>query len=260
MKIVSWNINSIRLRKELVKEFITIESPQVLAFQETKCEDSQFPAEYFSDLGYKHQFFIGEKSYNGVAIISKIPIEKKYNLEIYNSDKRHVCCQIADIEIHNFYVPAGGDIPDINTNPKFLHKLEFVKFIKEWFPSNKNKNDKIILLGDLNIAPFENDVWSSRQLKNIVSHTDIEREILLDAASQFEWVDSARKFINKNEKSYSWWSYRNRDWKKSNRGRRLDHIWASRSLENLLKSYSSFPEFRDKEKPSDHVPIMINLS
>ena len=124
---------------------------------------------------------------------------------------------------------------------------------------NQNSSNNTVLVGDLNIAPFENDVWSHKQLLNVVSHTPIETELLNKLIEDSNWVDVGRKFILKHEKLYSWWSYRNRDWKKSNRGRRLDHIWVSKDLETVLKSYLICKEIRDWEKPSDHVPLILEL-
>ena len=121
---------------------------------------------------------------------------------------------------------------------------------------NQIKLKKTVLVGDLNIAPFEHDVWSHKQLLNVVSHTEIETELLIKFMDDSNWIDVGRKYFSKDEKLYSWWSYRNRDWKKSNRGRRLDHIMVSKDLETSLQSYLSCKEIRDWEKPSDHVPLI----
>ena len=141
----------------------------------------------------------------------------------------------------------------------FKHQLEYIKFIQNWFLENRNKSDKIILLSDLNIAPHANDVWSSSQLKNVVSHTPIERELLINLQNSFEFIDSGRHFTNMDEKLYSWWSYRNKDWLKSNRGRRLDHIWVSSPLKSQLKSIATLKEARSWDRPSDHVPFILDL-
>ena len=107
---------------------------------------------------------------------------------------------------------------------------------------------------------FQIDYKLIKQLLNVVSHTPIETELLNKLIDDSNWVDVGRKFISKHEKLYSWWSYRNRDWKKSNRGRRLDHIWVSKDLDVILKSFLSCKEIRDWEKPSDHVPLILELS
>jgi len=143
-------------------------------------------------------------------------------------------------------------------NKKFNHKINFIKEMTQYF--NKINIKKTILVGDLNIAPYENDVWSHKQLLDVVSHTPIETEQLSKLINDSNWVDVGRKFIPKHEKLYSWWSYRNKDWKKSNRGRRLDHIWVSKDLDTALKLFLSCKEIRDWEKPSDHVPLILELS
>lgn len=236
MKIVTWNINSVRLRLNLLQTLAETLNPDVICLQETKASDEVFPQDEIKKIGYEYMAFAGEKSYNGVAILSKYPIDNIFSSIFYNNDKRHISAKIGDIEIHNFYVPAGGDEPDIDINPKFKHKLEYIRLIQDWFLTNRNKNDKIILLGDLNIAPHKHDVWSSSQLKNVVSHTSIERELLLNLQNSFEFIDSARHFTHMDEKLYSWWSYRNKDWQKSNRGRRLDHIWVSLPLKTNCRA------------------------
>lgn len=260
MKIITWNINSVRLRIDSLKKLQDYHDADVICLQETKTSDEFFPIEAVKSMGLEHMTFAGEKSYNGVAILSKSPITESFSLNFYNQDKRHVAAKINDIEIHNFYVPAGGDEPDIDLNPKYKHKLCFIDMMNDWFKSNRNSLDKIILVGDLNIAPHEHDVWSSKQLKNVISHTDIERTALIKLQNSFEFIDTGRYFTNFNEKLYSWWSYRTPDWQKSNRGRRLDHIWVSKVLEENLNSIESFSEARSWQRPSDHVPFILNMS
>ena len=260
MRIATWNINSVRLRIHHVLRFIKEQNIDVMCLQETKTENEFFPKSEFIDAGMKYCYFRGEKSYNGVAILSKTPIKNNsFELWCGLNDTRHVSVILENnIKIHNFYVPAGGDLPDINLNEKFNHKIRFIREIFEFF--NKQKILKTILVGDLNIAPYENDVWSHKQLLNVVSHTPIETDLLSKLIYDLKWVDVGRKFVTKDEKLYSWWSYRNRDWKKSNRGRRLDHIWVSQDLDSSLKSFLSCKEIRDWEKPSDHVPLILELS
>lgn len=259
MRITTWNINSVRLRMELLAKLALMHAPDVICLQETKVIDDLFPIEEIKKLGYEFIAVSGQKSYNGVAILSKYLISKVFSLEYYNEDKRHIAGCINDIEIHNFYIPAGGDEPDITINPKFKHKLEYIKFVQEWFAKNRNKDDNIILVGDLNIAPHEHDVWSSKQLKRVVSHTDIERKLLIDLQNSFDFVDSGRHFTPMNEKLYSWWSYRSPDWAKGDRGRRLDHIWVSMPLKDQLQKMISLKEARGWTQPSDHVPFIVDL-
>ena len=261
MRIATWNINSVRLRLQHVLRFIKEYDIDVICLQETKTEDKFFPKAELKDIGMIYCCFRGEKSYNGVAIFSKIPIKShSYELWCGLNDTRHISITLENnLKIHNFYVPAGGDIPDIKLSEKFNHKIKFIKEMTNYFKSEKN-NSKAILVGDLNIAPFENDVWSHKQLLNVVSHTPIETELLIKFMNDSNWIDVGRKYFAKDKKLFSWWSYRNKDWKKSNRGRRLDHIWVSKDLDSTLKSFLSCKETRDWEKPSDHVPLILELS
>ena len=259
MKIATWNINSVRLRIDHVLRFIKDQEIDIMCLQETKTLDKFFPKNELEKCGFKYQYFRGEKSYNGVAIVSKFELtDPGYINWCKKEDTRHIYVELKNkIQLHNFYVPAGGDEPDILNNPKFEHKISFINEMKNYFLSG-NKNNKI-LVGDLNIAPLENDVWSHKQLLNVVSHTPIETETLLDIIQTGNWVDIMREFVPHNEKLYSWWSYRNRNWEISNRGRRLDHFWISKNLFSLVKSGVIYKNTRSWEKPSDHVPIIVDI-
>jgi len=261
MRIATWNINSVRLRISLLQKLAIERQPDVICLQETKVQDSEFPLDAIKKLGYEHVVFRGEKSYNGVAIISKVPLIGVEKQEIANSnDCRHISAILpGDIELHNFYIPAGGDEPDVSINHKYKFKLEFVDYMDAWFGKNRKSSDKMIILGDFNIAPMEHDVWSSKQLKNVVSHTEPEISRLNFLKGGLNWIDVGRHFVPEREKLYSWWSYRNKDWKKSNRGRRLDHIWATPGLKAQIKAYSSIESARDWKQPSDHVPVIADF-
>jgi len=259
MRIVTWNINSIRIRIELIRSFVEKYNPDVICFQETKVVDEAFPVGDVIGLGFPHIRYSGEKSYNGVAILSKLPIEEDFVLNFCNKDRRHLAIKVKDVEIHNFYVPAGGDEPDVDLNPKFKHKLEYLDEMNNWFLKNRDKSQNIVLLGDLNISPLEHDVWSSRQLRNDVSHTPIEREKLIRNLNEFGFIDSSRKFVPETEKLYSWWSYRSPNWEKSDRGRRLDHIWLTPGLAEKADHHFIAKEMRGMNSPSDHVPVIISV-
>jgi exodeoxyribonuclease-3 len=263
MKIATWNINSVRLRENLLLKLLEDENIDIICLQETKTENQFFPTANFKKAGFNHLYFEGEKSYNGVAIISKTPLKNNKRVKIFNDDKRHVSTYVETkniaFELHNFYIPAGGDIPDVKENPKFNHKLNFVDEAGEYFYKNHKANDNIIILGDFNIAPYEHDVWSHKQLLDVVSHTPIEVEKLSKFRESIDFLDVARKFVPENEKLYSWWSYRNKDWKKSNRGRRLDHIWVTGEIKNKLKKFEILNYTRDWKQTSDHVPVVIEI-
>ena len=259
MRIATWNINSVRLRIAHVLRFIKEQNIDILCLQETKTPDEFFPRHELEKIGFKHQYYRGEKSYNGVAIISKFEFtDTGYLNWCEKDDTRHIYIKLnKNIEIHNFYVPAGGDEPDTSINPKFDHKISFINEMKNYFSSNTKKNK--ILVGDLNIAPLEHDVWSHKQLLNVVSHTPLETDTLLDLIQTGDWVDIMREFVPFNEKLYSWWSYRNRNWEISDRGRRLDHFWISKNIFSLVKTGVIYKDTRSWEKPSDHVPIIVDI-
>lgn len=263
MKIATWNVNSLRIREPMLARFINAHKPDVLCLQETKVDDPMFPHGIVRTLGFKHVVFTGEKSYNGVAILSKEPIREVARFDmIGNGQKRHIAAELSNgIQLHNFYVPAGGDIPDIEQNAKFDEKLRFVDAMRDWSSQEVKSGNKVVIVGDFNIAPLEHDVWSSKQLRNIVSHTPVEREKLGDLQRESGgWVDALRQLTPHEQKLYSWWSYRNKDWEKSDRGRRLDHIWMTPSLLPELKGGQIIREARNFDNPSDHVPVIIELA
>jgi len=261
IKITTWNVNSIRKRIESIKVFIEDFSPDILALQETKVSNDLFPTHIFDELGYSFAHYNGETTgYNGVAILAKNDLQILPKLT-FIKEARHLAVMIEDdIELHNFYIPAGGDIPDPDINDKFKHKLELLDQLMAWFKTNKSANDKIILMGDLNIAPLENDVWSHKQLLKIVSHTPIEVAKLTNLYNSINFKDAVRKFTPDSEKLYSWWSYRARDWQKSDKGRRLDHIWVTESLYDSIAKAEISKYTRSLETPSDHVPVSIIMS
>jgi exodeoxyribonuclease-3 len=250
----------VRLRAELVLKAADNLQADVICLQETKTPDEFFPHNAFDTAGFKYRHINGMKSYNGVAILSRLPFTGTgIHSRVGREDCRHIAVSFPKFELHNLYIPAGGDIPDRNQNEKFGHKLDFVDELTQYFSSSSKSSSPLMVVGDFNIAPFEHDVWSHKQLLDVVSHTPIEVEKLTAFRQSLDWVDVARHFIPESEKHYTWWSYRNRDWKVSNRGRRLDHIWVTPPLCPALTSYTTLPEARDWEKTSDHVPVMVEL-
>lgn len=260
MRITTWNINSVRLRLPLLLKLIAEKSPDIICLQETKTPDEHFPADDIREAGYEHLHFHGMKGYNGVAILSRTPFtDPQIHNRVGREDCRHISVRFPDFDLHNLYIPAGGDEPDVAINDKFAHKLDFVDEVGSWFSKHYRGNSRIVAVGDFNIAPYEHDVWSHKQLLKVVSHTPIEVEKLEAMRKGLNWVDVARHFIAMDEKCYTWWSYRNRDWRKSNRGRRLDHIWVTPPLQERLKSYNILTDARDWPQPSDHVPVTVDL-
>jgi exodeoxyribonuclease III len=267
LSLTTWNINSVRLRIDLVAKFIKSVRPDVLCLQETKCIDDAFPRKRFKRLGYQHIALNGQKGYHGVAVISRLPFETTDARGFCGKiDSRHISVTFgekaalaAPLVLHNLYVPAGGDIADPALNPKFEHKLQFLDEMKTCAELHPRGDDRHVLVGDLNVAPHENDVWSHKQLLKVVSHTPIECEKLLAAQQQGHWSDVARMRIPFSEKVYTWWSYRAADWTVGDRGRRLDHIWVSPALQERVSDFRILRQARGWLRPSDHVPVTVTL-
>ena len=263
MKIATWNINSVRLRAGLVLRFLKDDAPDVLCLQEIKTVRDAFPAAAFAEAGYEHQAVAGQRGYHGVAILARIPFKTAWSAEICTQGHaRHIAASFAGgLEIHNLYVPAGGDVPDPKLNDKFAHKLGFLDEMARYFGALPDKaGTPRVLVGDLNIAPLENDVWSHKQLLDVVSHTPAEVQGLARVRDSHDFQDATRLVIPESEKIYSWWSYRARDWALSDRGRRLDHIWLSPALKGTLADHAIRKEMRGWTQPSDHVPVIATLS
>ena len=264
LSLATWNINSVRLRLPIVLDFLNTHRPDVLMLQEIKCQDDQFPAKELAAAGYPHQVVHGQKAYHGVAIVSKRPLVADQRRKFCAiDDARHVSARLDfgpdGTNLHNFYIPAGGDEPDPEINPKFRHKLDFLTELQDWFDEPPFGAGQIIA-GDFNIAPHENDVWSHKQLLKVVSHTPIETETLDRIRDRRQWVDLVRKHRPYDEKLYSWWSYRAKDWDAADKGRRLDHIWATADLAALSQGAEIIRAARGwGDKPSDHVPVIATF-
>ncbi|WP_185961416.1 exodeoxyribonuclease III [Telmatospirillum sp. J64-1] len=260
LRLVTWNINSIRQRLDLLPRVIEELNPDVLCLQETKVTDDLFPHEACEALGFTHRAIRGQKGYNGVAILSRRPLSDVHTPDwCGREDCRHLIAAVDGIEIHCVYIPAGGDVPDPEVNDKFAHKLQFVDELTEWYRTAFSPDQKVLVTGDFNIAPLETDVWSHKQLLKVVSHTPIEVEKLNALQASLNWVDGVRKFIPPEEKLFSWWSYRSPDWKKNDRGRRLDHVWVTPALAPSLTGAKVLRDARDWPQPSDHVPVLVTL-
>lgn len=260
MRIATWNVNSVRLRLPLLEKLAADQSPDVICLQETKVVDDLFPKKDVMELGYKHIEVRGMKSYNGVAVLSRLPLRRLEDRAFCGRDDcRHLGVSVDGIDLHCLYVPAGGDEPDPEVNDKFAHKLAFIDEMASWSKQLKANGRPTILTGDFNVAPLETDVWSHKQLLKVVSHTPIEVDKFGNAQAAGQWLDAVRYFIPAEERLYSWWSYRASDWDASDRGRRLDHFWASRDVQGCLAGASILRDARGWEKPSDHVPVILDL-
>lgn len=259
--IVTWNINSVRLRLPLVERLLHEERPDVLCLQEIKTIDQSFPARALAALGYVHQVVHGQKGYHGVATVSRIPLRELSRHDWQdNGEARHVGVELLGrgqgVVVENVYVPAGGDVPDRTVNAKFGQKLDFVERMTRWAGAIDRPT---LIVGDFNIAPLECDVWSHKQLLKVVSHTPVEVAALERFRDAHGWSDLGRAHILAPERYFSWWSYRSPDWRRNDRGRRLDHMWASPELARQARGHRVLEAARDWERPSDHVPLVTDF-
>jgi exodeoxyribonuclease-3 len=263
IRIATWNVNSVRQRRHALRRFIRLHSPDLLCLQETKVVDGDFPGEWFRELGLTDVAVNGQKSYNGVCLLSRLPLSRVRRKQWrHRSDCRHIYATLPNgIEIHNLYVPAGGDLPDPVRNQKFAYKLQFLKDMSAWFRRRRHAQPekRLVLLGDLNVAPLVNDVWSHERLIRVITHTPLEVEALARLQRSHDWIDAVRAFVPESKKLYSWWSYRNSDWKRADKGRRLDHIWITPALQPALKDAFIVKAARGWGSASDHVPVVVTL-
>jgi exodeoxyribonuclease-3 len=278
MKIVSFNVNSLRIRLDIINSLIESYNPDIICFQETKIsQENDMPFDFFKKLGYI--FFEYElssnKGHSGVLIVSKIEIYNKISINFLENNfqnigsERHISIdfkinnnsnEYKIINLHNFYVPSGGSGEEENNlnSDKFYEKLRFLENMIKFFQTDQKEKYKIIL-GDINIAPFENDVFNHKMLLNVISHTKFETDAFQRLLLECDLIDSARIFFDNNKKIFTWFSYRSKNWKLSYRGRRLDHILISNNLKKFVKNFQILEEFREMIKPSDHCPILIEL-
>jgi exodeoxyribonuclease-3 len=261
MRLITWNINSVRLRIDLVMQLIDKQKPDVICLQETKTPDEFFPVDALVGKGFKHHHFTGMKGYNGVAIFSRLPLDQReIHKRVGRNDCRHISARVGGkFELHNIYIPAGGYEADM-ASEKFRHKLGFVDELAAWFPKERSAKTPMIAVGDLNIAPLENDVWDHKKMLGVVSHTPVEVEKFTKFYNSVGWVDAIRHFVPEEKKLYSWWSYRAEDWNAVDKGRRLDHIWVTKSLKPALKKHQILRDVRGWERPSDHAPVILDLN
>ena len=258
LSIASWNINSVRFRIDQVVRFLVEAAPDVLCLQETKTPDEHFPAAALADAGYPHQLLNGQPNYHGVAIVARVPLKADRRLDWQaNGEARHLGARLPNgVAIECVYVPAGGDVPDREVNAKFGQKLDFLERMTRW---SEGIDGPTIMTGDFNVAPLPSDVWSHRQLVNTVSHTAVEVDALDGLRDAGEWVDLGRRFVPAPERLHTWWSYRAKDWRASDRGRRLDHMWATPDVAAHATGHRVDEGCRDWDKPSDHVPIVTDF-
>lgn len=248
-----------RLRAKSVVRLLQTCAPDVLCLQECKTPVAEFPYQCFANAGYPHAVVRGQKGYNGVAIIARVPIEDCGQHRFCNrDDARHVAVYVpsAQVTIHNIYVPSGGGIPNLETNPKFVYKLQFLSEMQAWFAGQSMQRS--LCLGDFNVALDVDDVWNHLVQIRAIGHTPIECAHLKAAQNAAPWVDVVRK-MHPQGALYSWWTYRLRPLD-LNKGWRFDYIWASTDLANSIDSAFIWSAPRTWERPSDHAPVFAEFN
>ncbi len=254
MKIVTWNVNSIRARAEHVEKLLEEESPDIVCLQETKVRDKEFPFELFKKSGY-YIAVSGQKSYNGVAIASKTSFKNlKKDIFDTNGEKRTLETIISGISIINTYFPRGGE----RGSEKFFIKLEFYQKMKDYISSHYSTEDLLILCGDFNVARFEKDVWDPELLQNEPGFMKEEREAF-ERLLETGLFDVFAELNPNVEKAFTWWDYRGGAFRR-NYGMRIDYFLSTQRMLNYAKSCSPDKKWRKLEKPSDHIPLLSNFT
>lgn len=254
MKIATWNVNSIRLRLDQVLEWLNATGTDVVCVQETKVDDENFPLQPIIDAGFQVTYF-GQKSYNGVAIISKheiADVQKGFADDDDESPKRLIAATIKGVRIVNTYIPNGTEL----WTDKFTFKLDWLQRLRRMFDEDCDLNSNVLLCGDFNVAPEELDVWSVPQWTGKLHFSKPERAAI-DHVKKWGFVDVFRK-LNGDLQEFSWWNYREGAWQR-NQGLRIDHIWVSPPLADKCTGCWIDKSPRGQEKPSDHTPVVADF-
>ncbi|MGD1877354.1 MAG: exodeoxyribonuclease III [Kiloniellaceae bacterium] len=260
LRIATWNVNSVRQRLEHLERFCGLYQPDVICLQEIKVASAAFPADDIEAIGYPHRVVHGQKGYNGVAQLSRRPLTApRKQIWCDRDDCRHAAATVGGVELHNFYVPSGGDLPDPEKNDKFAHKLQFLTEMAAWAKQDKLAERKAVIVGDLNVAPLEHDVWNHKRLQRSVGHTPREAEHMARLWAAAELIDVPRHFVPEPEPLYTWWGYRFAQSYAKDYGWRLDHVLVTPPLRKHLKSLEIVRQTRTWERPSDHVPVVLDL-
>jgi exodeoxyribonuclease-3 len=254
MKIATWNVNSINVRMPQLLGWLDRVEPDVVCLQETKCVDENFPLDDITNAGYEAAF-MGQKSYNGVAIISKHPItdvQKNFPDDDDESPKRLIAATVNGIRIVNTYIPNGTEL----WTDKFTFKLDWLQRLRRYFDDACETNSDVLLCGDFNVAMEDLDVWSVEHWAGKLHFSKPERAAMYNV-KQWGFVDLFRK-INGDAQEFSWWNYREGAWQR-NRGLRIDYVWTSPALAEKCTGCVIDRSTRDLERPSDHAPVVAEF-
>lgn len=252
--IATWNVNSIRQRLDHLLKWAKQANPDVICLQETKVTDDKFPSVAIAAAGYPHQFFAGEKSYNGVAILSREPLgdPQKGFSENPDPSQRFIAATVHDIRIFCCYVPVGTSVG----SEKFAYKLDWFGRILRELVTRSTPEDQVVVCGDLNVAPDDASVWDPFALEGHLLFHPAEREAL---QSLLDWgLIDAFRLKNPFSSAFSWWDYRGGAFNR-NLGMRIDHHLISRPLAEVCKEVTHWREVRGWTQPSDHVPVVVEF-
>ena len=250
LSIVSWNVNSLRARLEIVLRWLKEHEPEVVCVQETKVPDELFPQAPFEELGYQIAVH-GQKTYNGVALFSRLPmtdVARDFDGKGGDEQKRLIAATIAGIRVVNAYVPNGSEVG----SEKFAYKLTFLDGLRRYFAERHRPQEPLVFVGDFNVATEPRDVFSVEEMEGQVCYHPDERAALAKVAA-WGFEDQFRRF-EEGAGHYTWWDYRQASFRR-NRGLRIDHIWTTASLAQRGRSCWIDREERAREKASDHAPV-----
>ena len=253
-KATTWNVNSLKVRLPQVLEWLSREKPDVACLQETKMPDAQFPHQAFREIGYD-AVWAGQPTYNGVAILSRSPIEMpQTSMDDHPDDhKRFLSARIGGVRVVNVYVPNGQDLD----SPKFSYKLEWLERLARYLGSIRSGPDPVLLMGDFNIVPDDLDTWDPQGSKDQIFHSPAERKAL--AAIFGEGFSDLYRVLYPDRQEFSWWDYRMGNFHR-NRVLRIDLILSTATLTGACREVVIDRQARKHERPSDHVPVTVVFS
>jgi exodeoxyribonuclease-3 len=263
MRIATWNVNSVRTRLDQVLAWLAAERPEVLCLQETKVADELFPLEPFRALGYEAAIS-GQKAYNGVAILSRLPIE---DVQVgfaallpddpeapgLGEQKRVISAQIAGLRVLNLYVPNGSSL----RSEKYAYKLEWLACLKRYLDAQETQGEPLVMVGDFNIALEARDIHDPARLNGGIMASEPERQALQAALG--ERLEDGFRLFEPESGHWSWWDYRTAGWE-TGRGWRIDHIYLDAELRDQALGCTIDAPMRGNPQPSDHAPVIINLA
>jgi exodeoxyribonuclease-3 len=257
MKLICWNVNSVKQRLEHLELLIKTENPDLILLQEIKCETDKFPYMLLDNYGYNFSI-IGQKTFNGVAILSKYPIEEEITkLPGYNIDNNDQQARFVEIgvtinkeywRIISVYVPNGQAID----SDKFIYKLKFYERLEKYLTSSPITDENIIIAGDFNVSNEDIDVYDPQKFTNQICFSLAEKKALRSFIAN-KFIDSFR-ILSPDIQKFSWWDYRQNSYSQ-NKGLRIDYIFPNIQAANKLKSANILEKYRQLDKPSDHAPI-----